>query len=568
MPWHVCVPTVGLSLWDGRPEMNAAQRLVSLTGGPFGWCAARHIIVALTCAYLLAMPLTGVIEVVDARQRAWHDARLLDEEIDAVLAQQVLHTIVGTRAVLTAAREYIALRGLELVIRKPEEWQHLHELAQALPENGALGINAVTGRSLMSSLTPTPPPATAVGRDDLTAQLDPSVDFFVGTAFKGRWPYAYTWPMSKPLRDRQGRLIATIEAALDAENLTPLVRAAGLGAGAVAAIYRGDGTLLLSEPPPADGHESERFGKVMLDAGSVIWTPSDGVERLYIYRRLPDYDVVVAAGLPTAEIAARWHRHVAGPLAILAVVLVVMTGLSLAGLRVAKREELGQERLAEANRLLKQRYDECARQADAARQAAEHQKLLVGEVNHRVKNTLATVQAIATQTLRTSTSPEAFLEAFEGRLLALSQTHNLLTRHHWRNVVLSDIVRQEVAPYVGGETSRVTMSGAEVMLGPVAAITLGMAFHELTTNAVKYGALSVPSGRVRVTWEVNSSGLVHLVWQEEGGPIVRPPQHQGFGSRLLQRSLPHELGGTVRLDYLPQGLRCTMTMSLTQICSH
>ncbi|WP_437974886.1 AAA family ATPase [Sorangium sp. So ce295] len=202
------------------------------------------------------------------------------------------------------------------------------------------------------------------------------------------------------------------------------------------------------------------------------------------------------------------------------------------------------------------------------KQAEERQKLLMNELNHRVKNTLAIVQAIAVQTLRMADSPKAFTSAFLARLLALSQTHNLLNQTAWQGADLHDVVRAELAPHAHGDADRVRLAGQDVRLRPEAAVTLGMVFHELASNAAKYGALSQPSGHVAVTWDVITQAherLLHLEWQETGGPPVRPPRRKGFGSRLIERDLGRQLATEVRLDYLPGGVRCVMDLPLERV---
>jgi two-component sensor histidine kinase len=192
--------------------------------------------------------------------------------------------------------------------------------------------------------------------------------------------------------------------------------------------------------------------------------------------------------------------------------------------------------------------------------AQERQRLLVDELNHRVKNTLATVQAIAQQTLRGAATPERFAEAFEARLMALSQTHNALTDSHWTGAGLRQILWQELSPY-GAE--RVTMQGPDVQLSARLALALGMVFHELATNAAKYGALS-DGGRLAVTWAVDAADDLSLDWRETGGPPAAPPARKGFGSRLIERSITGELQGRIQLDYATTGLVCRFTVPLAR----
>src|SRR5262249_53346328 len=181
------------------------------------------------------------------------------------------------------------------------------------------------------------------------------------------------------------------------------------------------------------------------------------------------------------------------------------------------------------------------------KEAENRQQVLVDELNHRVKNTLATVMALSTQTFRTAPSPEAFCEAFEGRLLALSQTHNLLNQSYWTGAGLRDILTQELAPYASTDSRRYALDGIDLKLGPVTSVTLGMAFHELATNAVKYGALSVAGGKVLVAWRKSRPGRLHIEWREMDGPPVSPPQRRGFGSRLIEQALASDLDGDARL---------------------
>jgi two-component sensor histidine kinase len=193
--------------------------------------------------------------------------------------------------------------------------------------------------------------------------------------------------------------------------------------------------------------------------------------------------------------------------------------------------------------------------------SAERQKLMIDELNHRVKNTLATVQSIAMQTARSHGDPRTFAEGFQARLLALSHTHDLLTRSHWEGADLGDILQHETEAH---GSSRVSVTGPRVALPPAAALSLGMIFHELATNAAKYGALSAPDGRVFVDWSVadQTRRRLQLVWREIDGPPVSAPQRKGFGSRLIERNVRHDLAGDVELDYADGGLIATFSIPL------
>jgi PAS domain S-box-containing protein len=200
------------------------------------------------------------------------------------------------------------------------------------------------------------------------------------------------------------------------------------------------------------------------------------------------------------------------------------------------------------------------------KRAEERQQLLVNELNHRVKNTLATVQSIASQTLRNAATPEDAQRGFESRLIALSRAHDVLTREKWEGASLYEVVAQALEPYSDRTEDRLHLSGPHVRLAPrtALALALAMAVQELATNAVKYGALSNAGGEIAIAWTVEDGApaMLHLRWEESGGPPVEPPARRGFGSRLIERSLAHELEGEVRLSFAPTGLVCTIDAPL------
>lgn len=200
------------------------------------------------------------------------------------------------------------------------------------------------------------------------------------------------------------------------------------------------------------------------------------------------------------------------------------------------------------------------RQAFAALATSEHrQRLLINELNHRVKNTLATIQSIAALTARRSTSIEDFMRLFEARLIALSDTHNLLTANGWERASLRDLVQQEFRPFA---EDQLRMEGPDVTLEAEQSLSMGLVLHELVTNAAKYGALSRPNetgGRVDIHWtEVSDDGLVRLDWVEHGGPVAAQPTRSGFGSRLIDTSVRGTLRGSATMDYADGRLHCRL----------
>jgi PAS domain S-box-containing protein len=195
------------------------------------------------------------------------------------------------------------------------------------------------------------------------------------------------------------------------------------------------------------------------------------------------------------------------------------------------------------------------------KKAEAHQRLLINELNHRVKNTLAIVQSIASQTFRGAAADGA-RQTFEGRLAALSAAHNVLTDRSWAPVSMCKIVEDAVAPH-SGCAGRFAIAGPDVDLPPKAAVSLALTVHELSTNAVKYGALSVPGGRVEIGWTADG-GRLRFVWRESGGPEVAEPSRRGFGTRMIERGLAAELDGTAAIEFRREGVVCTIDAPLPE----
>ena len=204
------------------------------------------------------------------------------------------------------------------------------------------------------------------------------------------------------------------------------------------------------------------------------------------------------------------------------------------------------------------------RDITARRRAEDHRDLLVNELSHRVKNTLATVQAIAAQTLRNAGVEPAVQQALEARLITLSNVHNVLTDENWGSAALREVIAAALRPHSEPDRERFIVNGPALRVRPQSAVALSMALHELCTNAVKYGALSVETGHVEVEWQA-TGGRFRLRWRERGGPPVVRPSRKGFGSRLIGRGLAAELLGEARIEYEPAGVVCTVDAPLDAV---
>lgn len=200
------------------------------------------------------------------------------------------------------------------------------------------------------------------------------------------------------------------------------------------------------------------------------------------------------------------------------------------------------------------------REVGERRRAEERQQLLIHELNHRVKNMLATVQSVARQSLGRAGGAGPLAD-FENRLMALAWTHDILTRERWAGASLTTVLSRTMTPHGAG---RVSLKGPDLRISPKMALALAMGVHELATNAVKYGALSVDTGRVEIEWRLDEAKTgqpprLVLEWRERGGPKVTPPKTRGFGARLLEKGLAHELGGEVEIRFPASGVRCLIS---------
>jgi two-component sensor histidine kinase len=260
----------------------------------------------------------------------------------------------------------------------------------------------------------------------------------------------------------------------------------------------------------------------------------EGVPLLTAYSRSLETGWTVAGGISAATISAPlWHN--------LIVTATIGAGMLLIGLGFA----LGMARQIAQGEAL--------------------QRLLVNEMNHRVKNILATVQSIAVQTFRESGSPAEAKAKFEGRLIALGHAHDALSDEKWKAARLWEIVENVLEPYGATDRERLHLSGPEISVAPRTALMLSMVLHELATNAAKYGALSNDAGEIFISWTPDKSdgfNAVRLIWKERGGPPVQPASRKGFGSQLIQDGFAGQLGGSATLDWQPAGLTCTLRCPL------
>ncbi|MGB6349134.1 MAG: HWE histidine kinase domain-containing protein [Pseudolabrys sp.] len=197
-----------------------------------------------------------------------------------------------------------------------------------------------------------------------------------------------------------------------------------------------------------------------------------------------------------------------------------------------------------------------------------HLRLLLRELTHRSKNLLAVIQAMARQTAHHAGSVEGFLTQFAARLQALAASHDLLVRESWYGASLNELIRSQLAGYLDRSAAQVSIDGPPIALKPEAAQNLGLALHELAVNAAMYGALSVPAGRVSITWsqpESATGSAIALEWREQLGPKVKGRRKKGFGSMVIERNLTRAFDAEVNLEFDPDGLRCYIVIPASQV---
>jgi two-component sensor histidine kinase/integral membrane sensor domain MASE1 len=212
-------------------------------------------------------------------------------------------------------------------------------------------------------------------------------------------------------------------------------------------------------------------------------------------------------------------------------------------------------------------FTERRRNEAKIKRAEERQRMLVAELNHRVKNALATVAAIVSRTQNASLSAVDFAAKLAGRIQSMAATHDLISRREWNDISVRELVQRELAPYMARNNT--DLHGPDLTLGPDAGQAVSMVLHELATNAAKHGALSTDDGRVSVRWNRarDANALLHIEWQESGGPPVHSPRGSGYGTEVIRDLVPYELGGTVDLAFASEGLRCVISIPVTEASS-
>ena len=457
--------------------------------------------------------------------------------------QRVLETVHSIRLVLDAEMQRMAggLQVLSLTnsLRDGDFNSFRRIAAGFLDQYGKDGVVLVAdrdGRLLFSSITPDVASLPPRNNRDIVEKVFATKRPYYSNLFTGAIKKRQIVTVEVPvIRDEE--VLYDISFSPPIEIFQAIIEQQRPGTDWTISIFDGDGVNLARVPNPQEtiGKRASPslYAEMFRQPETTLPTVSlEGVPLITSFARSSLTGWTVAAGIAEGSLVAPLWRS-------LAITSVIGGFLLLVGLGFALRMA-----------------------AAIARGEMLHD-LLIDELNHRVKNTLAILQSLATQTFRSASRAER--EKFEGRLGALAEAHNLLSEEKWQGSDLQDLIARVLQPYLLNNPERVRMFGPKVPLSPRLAVVLSMIVHEIATNATKYGALSNDSGTVALDWEIieDSTGRqLRLIWTEAGGPLVTAPVQRGFGSRLIERSARDQLGGEATVDFLPRGVVYTVSCAL------
>lgn len=555
----------------GPPEAAARVRL-----GP------RKLSVRLLLLVLLALlPVFAVQIHHELKQRESRRAEVAQQvqQMAGLVAGQLDRVIEGAEILMATLGEVPAIRFRseetcrQMLIGLALRFDHLHLIRVTSPDGTVFCASSAEEEGINIASRPY---FQRVLRDKA-----PVVSELMRRQPDGRQVIA----IAQPTLDANDQVETVIMLLLEPGRLSDLLAQVSLPEDAVLGVLDRRGHLAAGVP-----YSAERIGEPMADEGSastlfgpeqgrVARESDDGVRRFYGFARSSEApDLVVYVGLAEGPVFAEADRlflrqAILSGSAFLLAAVAAFWFADYAVRRPLMRLKAAINRVAAGDLSARadldsgiQEFAELAASFDdmaAKRRHAEvQQHVIQRELNHRMKNSLAAVRSIATQTLGHSASPEEFQRAFEGRIAALARASSLLT-DNWRATDLRALVEAVVEPY--RTDANVRLNGAPVQLPSKVALTLSMALHELATNAAKYGALSTAQGRVDIDWDVEEpTGSARLVldWSEKGGPPVTTPERRGFGRTLIEASVEYELDGRVSLEFRPGGVQCRIAIPL------
>lgn len=544
-----------------------------------------HRLLLLTAVALLpALAILGFNEfsLRKARQAEVHAQALRMSEQASLEVERIL---TGAAALMIAAANAPGV-GENGENCRP----YMDRLSALLPQISLLNITDMDGQSIC---------ATSGRPEDLRPALSaPLRAALADTLFAvGEYTEVTAGPallLGTQRTAADGSLQGYVFATIGLDYLGNVLKERPFAQGSAMTIADRNGVIIAREPLP------ERFvGTQVPDAymsrvtgpapGTMQLLSADGVERIVGYQPASrPLGLYVSTGIPFAEAMAPINEAtvrgllMAGIGGLVAMLLALVIGRQfirrpvlrlLATIHAWRAGDCaartgmssGRAEFHQVGQAIDGLLDELHQRQSAQHEAEQHRDLLARELDHRIKNLLATVQAVARQSFRDAHTAETALQAFYGRLAVMADAHKMLTAQQNESADIETVIRTAIGPFSGGEQARFSLAGPTVQLHAKAALSLAMALHELCTNASKYGALSSEAGRVEIGWAQTEDYKTILTWRESGGPPVTPPATRGFGSRMIERALAADLGATVTFDYAPTGLTCTILAAETAL---
>jgi two-component sensor histidine kinase len=443
-------------------------------------------------------------------------------------------SLVAIERVIESVVARIDEKGLDNLTSDPE-MEQLRRFSKYLPETGELFIADRAGQIIVAAPIALHSQLNVEDREWFRALRDGQTGLYVGRALKGRVFHDLIFPVVHAIRGSDGIFIGAVEVRVGITYLAHLFHSLDVGSEATFGLYRTtDGAVVARVPMPEalldESMATSPYFSGLAKSEAQSWTgwsQSGSDTYLVSARRLNSWPLIVSVSLTKDEIYAGAWKRLLWRSIVAAMILASLTALTVLATRQARREAV-----------------------------------LMGELEHRVKNVLGVVGAVIDRAREDNQSCEAFVSSLRGRIQSMADTQTLLSRNRWRGVSLADLISAELKPYATGTNT--SIEGPVVHLAPNALHTVAMVIHELATNAAKYGALSTPGGKVAVRWTLTAKGTsaagLKIDWSETGGPAVAAPTRQGYGSDVIHELLRYEFGGHVDLAFAADGLRCTIEL--------
>jgi two-component sensor histidine kinase len=538
---------------------------------------------------LAAILFYNLYSLRDSKEREVHAEAFRIGQQAALEMQRIIGGVQDTLVAVSSAQ---VVQGFDAQLCN----EYMAMIKKKLPQFSGISVVDTTG--VIRCLQNPKGLGVSLADKDYIRQTLTKAEISVGLFTKGRVSKELVLPISVPIQDATGKVNGAVAGSLSLDWLQKRLYERNFAKNSAFTVADREGTILARYPDPekfVGTRIPENAQKLVqaMEPGTTEMTSQDGTRRIIAYFP-PSYSqsgLYVGIGLATDNEYAAIRR------AIIFGITVTVVAIAIASLlawltakfyirrpvaRLVKTVEAWRGNDETARSGLQDKGSEFGILSSAIdaymdelvasrvqRQKDEQQReLLVGELDHRVKNLLSTVQAVARQSFKSANLDPSVLMIFNARLAAMGEAHAVIMKDQWQTANLAEVVRASIQPFDSPTSSPFRVSGPDAVMQSKAALAIGMALHELCTNAAKYGALSTDAGIVRIDWSIeqgaDANSLV-LRWAEIDGPAVKPPERSGFGSLMIERMLGSQIGGEVVTDYASTGLVCTITMPLSNV---